>query len=290
MAHFVVFLCMEQLITYRLQNSFRATIQNDWHDLKNHNSEILFIGGSSAMVEINPFEVSDKFGVKAEILSQDAQSIDLLWQKFQQYLAVNYPPKEIYILYNPITAGIGNNLLYLDHFKSYFFMDRYNIGKLKNKDGYHIYYKYLPLLAVGTQSLQFIFNFPTRNTYEKTRGYLPQHATWLGNWKYPPDNIDFNLKGLDYIDSFVSICHKKNITCYFIYPPVSPASYRLLSKYKQFENRLYLLHANQRNYNSNTLYNDSTLFYNHTHLNEKGVQVFMKQLLNDSTVFNTFRH
>ena len=289
-AHGVLFLSVEQLITYRLKNGYRATSQNDWHDLKNHNSEIVFIGASKIFFEVDPFAVTRKFGVKAEVISQDGQTIDVLWYKFLQYVSVNTKPKEIYVLCDPFFVGMRQDLFGFDSYRSYFFMDRFDVPYLKKKQGYESYYKYIPLLAVGKQSLRFIVNYQIANTYEKTRGYEPQDLTWIGDWKHPPQRFNFELNGINYIDSFSSYCRKNNIECYFIYLPESPPSYKVMSHYRAFYDSIATRNINFRNYNDTALYNDSTIFFNHMHLNRKGSEVFMNQLLNDTSVFREFRH
>jgi len=288
-AHGLLFLSVEQLITYKQGKGFRATQQNDWHDLKNHNSDILFIGSSKIWVDINPFAVSRKLGAKSENISQDGQTIDVLWLKFKQYVKVNKEPKEIYVLCDPYFIGIRHDLYGFDDFKSYFFMDRYNVGLLKQKQGYETYYRYMPLLAVGAQSLRFILNYQTEDTYTRTRGYNHQDLHWIGNWNHPPQKLNLGLNGTNYLDSFSHYCKKNKITCYFIYPPVSPPSYRVLSGYRAFYDSIAKRNIDLKNYNNDKLYNDSTLFYNHMHLDEKGVEVFMGQLLSDTSVFKAFR-
>ncbi len=290
MVHGLLFLAVEQLITYRLKHGFRIAPQNDWHDLENHNSDILFIGSSKVWVEIDPFKVSRKFGVKAETIAQDGQTIDVLWQKFKQYSKVNRKPREIYIQCDPYFTGTSRDLFGFENFKSYFYNDRYNMGVLKNKTGYENYYKHLPLLAVGNQCIRFILNIQTSETYKKTRGYEPQNLQWIGDWNHPPPNIRFTLSGLNYLDSFHSFCDKNDIKCYFINFPVSPPSYSVISSYKMFYDSLKAKHIQLLNFNNPVIYNDSTLFYNHMHLNEKGANVFMNQFMNDTSVFKTYRY
>ena len=43
------------------------------------------------------------------------------------------------------------------------------------------------------------------------------------------------------------------------------------------------------NYNKEELFNDSNLFYEHMHLNKRGVDVFTNHLINDTSTFHRFK-
>jgi len=289
-AHMVLFFGVEALITHKMKNGFRVTFQNDWHDLKNHNADIVFIGSSRIWVEVNVFEVSKKFHAKAEIVGQDGQTIDMLWEKFKRYADVNATPKEIYVQCDPLFVTMRRNLYNFNDFKSYLFMDRYDIGNLKEKEGYKLEYKYVPLLAVGTQSLDYLLDWQTPKPYAMTHGFVSQDRPWQGDWYHPLKIERLKLEGINYLDSFNDYAKAHHIACYFLAPPISWPLYEEMKKDHTVEAKIAREHLTYLDYNNKKTYNDSTLFYNHMHLNKTGVSVFMKQFLEDTVAFKAFRH
>lgn len=287
----IPFLVVEGIISYRLNNNFVVTLHNDWHALKNHNAEILFIGNSRTWTHVDPKMVSEHTGASCEILAQDSQTINMLWQKFKSYLKVNKKPKEIYVLTDPLFLEKRHDMYRFRCFQSYLFMDRYDLGILKTSDEYRIAYKYLPLVAVREQALGFILNKSTNPIdYEQTKGFKKFDLDWDKGLRWDqPDTISlFDKEGIAYLDSFRNYCTKEDVRCYFICTPMSYPTYSKNGKYRKFtaylnnEMGLYFSDFNGE------LYDDSTLFLDHRHLNARGVDVFMPQLLADTSLFKSF--
>src|SRR6476646_4189187 len=97
----LVALGCEFYITKQVNAGKRYYFQADWHDLKNHNSDVLFVGNSRTWVHVDPFAIQNRFHIKCEVIAQDGQGAQILWLKFKQYVNNNKTPREIYLQFDP---------------------------------------------------------------------------------------------------------------------------------------------------------------------------------------------
>lgn len=300
----LLYLCMlflfawsfEYFINYELINGKRYYFQADWHDLSKHNSNVVFIGNSRIYRHIDPFMAQRLFNVKAEILAESGQGVQILWLKFKKYILGNNIPNEIYVLYDPYFLKQKKQIYGLDNIRTGFYNDRINLTSLSDFDGYENYYRFLPLSAITPSLfLRILFNITVNKnkSFSKTHGFLKQDFNWEGDWNHPEFTVVDSIS--NYIDSFVVYAKKNQVKLYLIYTPQSSPSYnnvlnkeRLLNYYHFLMNK-YDYDFTYLNYNHFKEYNDSTLFYNHMHLNSKGVNVFMNQFLQDSNSFKSYR-
>lgn len=290
-------LILEFVIESKIKSGKRYYFQADWHDLGDHNSEILLIGNSRIWVHTDPFVIQNKFNVKAEILAQDGQTVQILWLKFKEYIKNNTPPKEIYLLYDPYFTNKAGNLNGLDNFRTGFFNDRIDLTSLKDFKGYKTYYRFIPLSAITPSLLTKILfdrTISSKDSYVNTHGFHGRVDNWSGNWKKPENTYFKEIS--QYVDSFVVHAKEKNINLYFIYTPQSSPSYKKVYNIKNLYNikeelsRKYQYPITFLNYNNDSLYNDSSLFYNHMHMNTKGVKLFMNHFIKDQKSFRRFRN
>ena len=286
---------LELFISRQLNHGFRYHFQADWHDLKHHNADVLIVGNSRVWVQFDPFLIQNKTGLATEILSQEGQSVDLLWLKFKAYLKVNHDPKYLLLQFDPFFLTPRTDLYDFDNFSTCFFWIRnFDMRSLSPKDGYHWYYRYIPLTAIRMPLLKKIISNDTvasPESYRNTKGFKKMNFTWKGNWQRPDYFLCKNIS--HYADSFYYYCKAHKIELHAVYSPQSFPSYL-----KTLNKESVIAYHNQLNIKTNSnfvyhdftkfnLYNDSTLFYNHSHLNTKGVCVFMNQLLNDTSVFRS---
>lgn len=270
----------------------RYSFQGDWLDLKNHNSDILLIGNSRTWVNVDPWQIQKATGKKTEVIGQDGQRIKLLWLKFKQYMKVNKKPQHVFLQFDPFFLNDRKDLYGIDNYRTCFYMNQANFSQMSDADGYTIWYEYLPLAAIDFDLMaRIIMNHtvPEKDSYEKTHGFEAPTRKWSGDWEHPDvtrlDSIS------NYTDSFFVYCRNNKIKLDAYFTPMSSPSYHkfkdLNKLYEELNylNNKYNMKVLLHNYNSDAYYNDSSLFYNHMHLDAKGVDFFMqKQFLKDSTI------
>ncbi|MES2779598.1 MAG: hypothetical protein V4651_06830 [Bacteroidota bacterium] len=284
-------LVMELYISSELAKGKRYYLQADWHDLRNHHSDVLFIGNSRMRNHINPGIIDEATGKKAEIIGQDGQDMHFMWLKFKEYERNNKRPEVIFLQFDPFFLNECKDLFGFDNYRTGFYMNRIDFTSLHQRIGYLWFYEYLPLAAIDIYlfiRVLFSLTIPADQGFEYARGSQIIQRKWEGRWDVYPQ-IEVKTESVsNYLDSFAIYCKQHNIQLNAIYTPQSYPSYKEVKNVKALGhmimliNRKYAINMIFNNYNS-PQYNDSTLFHNHMHLNQKGVNVFMKQFL-DSTI------
>ncbi|MCA9346933.1 hypothetical protein KC960_05585 [Candidatus Saccharibacteria bacterium] len=286
------------LISYRLNQKHQYYVQGDWHMLEGHNSELLFVGNSRTYKHVDPIFLDSALHTTSEVIAQDGQTIDFIWVKFREYTKVNSAPKEIYVQTDHFTLFLHDKLYGIQNISPYFFMKRIDLSDLSTKGGYHSYYTYLPMMAMKFEYIRKMILDDTLKNYsfKKNRGAELVDQEWSGDWQNTPEvTFDPEHPCLRFIDSFFNYCKTNNVKLNFIFPPMSAPSLKNIKASDRIEQVIakksvkYGYPAHYRNYTDTTLYNDSTLFYNHMHMNRRGVKVFMHQLLSDPEIFTSFR-
>lgn len=288
---FFIFLGAEFYVSRQLLEGKRYYFQADWHDLGGHNSDVVFIGNSRTWTQIDPTQIMDSLGIDCEIIAQDGQTIGFLWLKFKEYLKVNPKPSDVYIQFDPWFIFDREDLYGIDNIRTCFFGDRVDLTQLKDREGYIGLYRFLPTAALDHELMLKIFLKDTisfDSSFEKTRGFISNDVPWSGNWdSIAVRNYDWSTRS-SYIDSFMNLFATEKIKVHGYIPPVTnPLREKILNLDTLntiFFNHVYahgIREANFTDFSNFKVYNDSSLFYNHMHLNRKGVSVFMNQILSD---------
>ena len=103
------------------------------------------------------------------------------------------------------------------------------------------------------------------------------------NWNHKFHPEYFDLTNSIYLDSIVKICIDSNITEINFWTPPSSFSLEIANNYKPnldsvatFYSVKYGRQINNVDLRDTSIFNDSILFYNHTHLNTYGVTELTK--------------
>jgi hypothetical protein len=290
---FLLFLLFEWMLGKSLEKGMRYYFQADWHDLKNHDADMLIIGNSRTWVHYDPFFIENKTGLKTEAIAQDGQGAQVVWLKYKEYLKHNQPPQKILLQFDYWFIHQRPELFGIKNFRTGFFKNRLDLRPLNTLKGYSLFYHFLPMAAIDLDLFwKWLtrFQIPEAESYSNTHGFIPQKKNWKGDWNRPERIEDTGNISL-HLDSFFVSAKKNNIDLVLVYPPQSYPSYvaftgkEKIKRHVDLLNKKYLTNVPWIDFNDAVLYNDSTLFYNHMHLNKKGVDVYMHQLLNVKRIF-----
>jgi hypothetical protein len=298
-----------ELIIYNNTKNDQYLLQADWHIKHKKQNKILFIGNSRTWVQVDVEFFSKKMKQKSYTIAQDGRNIKTLWYKLKKYLEINHKPEKIFLQFDPtfIEANLNFQTFYgKENYLTYLFFDNLNINKLfSNESGFEKYEEYIPLIRYINYHDLFIRHLMKRN-HENTSdfntnykyytyGSCPKNYTWgqfpewKCNWKNPETFKYKKRLDFQWIDSVRILCSKKSINLILIYPPQSYTSYKCQDKkfiidLKQYSQKFKIDYID---FNSKQ-YNDSTLFYNHLHLNKKGSVIYTNQIIDliNSSKFN----
>jgi len=289
----ILSLVIQLIIFLSLEDKGEFYAQNDWHLLGELNSEILFLGNSATACHVKAAIIDSSFNTKTTILAQNGYSIMFLYHKLKHYLLENNSPLELYV--QASLFEFENKKLFEAHrFSMYFFNDYIDMSFLKGYDGYHDWFRYIPILANDLRTIiKVLFNFQIKENdkFLTNNGYYP-----ILNSQYHRGSFDTNKKyyNLHYIDSLYVISNSLDIDLYFFAPPITFHNYEKITNNAIFgniikeKNKQYKSNAHYIDFN-NRSYSDTSIFYNDNHLNQLGSIKFTKDLINEDSFFKKFR-
>jgi hypothetical protein len=285
-----------EYVIYRNTLNRQYLLQADWDSKVNENYDALFIGNSRLWVQMDLKLLNSETSTKNYALSQDGSKIDLLWYKFHNYLKNNNLPKSIYLQFDPyfLTYLNAGTFYGKENYLSYIFFDRLGIDSLFNGlDGFNKLETFIPLIRY--------YGYPTefkehvlgrmlkrdkmwRDSSRFNYGTSPQQWYWSnfnkGTKKW--ENPEYTYKPMDFsfVDSFRIYCSDHNIKLILYYPPQTWRSYNrvalnLKNQLVKYASKYDLVFYNFNNSN----YDDTSLFYNHMHLNAKGASKFTNEMM-----------
>lgn len=266
----------------------------NWNNHINANFDLLFIGNSRVWIQINAELISKKTNLKTFNLTQDGRGANILWYKFRQYLKNNTPPKEIFLQFdNKFISDIYRKSYYgKENYLLYVYNNPLQLNSLfKEEFGFNDFETHIPLIRyyhnqdilyahiTGIQKCDWVDRKTYKYSYAPMYYYWNENKIWNAIWDKPLI-YEYNANNINYIDSFRIYCQDNNVKLHLFHPPQSWSSYNKRTKNNTqiLQNYINKYRLEYHDFN-NIIYNDSTLFYNHTHLNYNGSQIFTNQII-----------
>lgn len=282
----------EKIIASNLNKS-RFLLQADWHIRHNAYNECLYIGNSRTWVHVDAEMITNAVHKKSYCLAQDGREAKILFWKLKTYLLFNRNPKEIFIQFDPYFISNRNDGTFYGkkNYLGYIFGDRLKINKIFSSEiGFNKYDEFVPLIRYFQTKdalphlIAHLSGVPINQSPSFKYGSELQIRDWATSSRYfDPEETKIELN-FNYIDSIVNLCKSIKIKPILIYSPQTYTSYKKVSQntLSQLKNYSQSRDLKFWDFNSQS-YNDSTLFYNHMHLNHVGAKKFTSQLIDSLT-------
>ncbi len=257
------------------------------------NSDILIYGSSRAWVQVNPSLIRDSLNSTAFNLGIDGHNFYLQNLRHKMLLEFNSSPKIIIHIVDISTFQKTDELYNSDQFLPYMLWNS-NIKKATSTyKGFNFLDYYIPLLRYygKTEAIKVFIKLiikPQSNAIERIYGYQGQNKTWNSDFKKAKEKLDHIQVVLDTcliskFNNYLIDCKSKGIKVLLIHPPEYIRSQSfiknrddVISLFKDFEERLdvsfYDFSDNSISYNRNN-------FYNTTHLNQNGSELFTNKII-----------
>lgn len=287
-AFLILGMIAEKTIEFKTKNN-QFQLQEDWHIRHKEYNELLFLGNSRTWVQVDAEMISKSTHKKTYCLAQDGRETRVLFWKLKTYLLLNKSPKQLFIQFDPFFINSRNEGTFFgkNNYLAYLYGDKLKINKIfQSEIGYNKYDEFIPLLryfntkdALPILYCHLIGSKSSRSAIFKYGSEL-QVKDWQKSSNYlHPEETNFELN-FNYIDSIVNICKSNNIQPILIYPPQSFSSYTKVSPKTIYQLQNYALNRGLAYWNFNSKkYDDSTVFYNHMHLNSVGAKKYTSQLI-----------
>lgn len=262
------------------------------------NSQILIQGSSRARVQYNTYIIDSLLNTDSYNMGMDGSPFDIQYFRFKTYLETNPPPN--IIIQNVDLDLLNKNQVVFQKYQFLPFLNNvkfkellYKNGVISNSDNllpFLRYYGQPKAIQIGFLEYTGIKHFKSKGIKgfigvdKKWDGsnYEKKKKTGINHWKTYPDMEQLFL-------CFLEECKRKNIKVVLVYAPI----YYELQKntvnftesesyYKDIAKKKGLLFLN---YCNDTISFNKKYFYNVTHLNIKGAEIFTKKLSEDLKPF-----
>jgi hypothetical protein len=260
-------------IVYKQQGGHMYTRLNEIVNYSN--VDVLFIGSSHAYRGFDT-RLFSKAGISSFNLGSSSQAPVQSCVLLQQYLdRVN--PKTIVFEVSPLTFssdGLESSLDIISNSK----MDLYSIGMLFQVNHIKLYNTFL--YSAVQQLLHRNTDFVQDKTIGKdtyiSGGYVQRDENEF-RFRKPKDK-SIKTEQMTAFKKIVRLINSKGIGLVLVQTPLTQKEYNSYSENKSFD-EIMSVHSTYFNFNELITLNDSVHFYDPNHLNQNGVNVFNKKLI-----------
>ena len=282
------------LLDYAISEGLKKTEKNNvkvWNDIfyPQDDIDVVVAGNSRAQVHINPLILDTILTINSYNLGINASVFEEQYIAFSKYIN-SYKQLKL------IIQSIDYNLLQDDKFKHKrdvaLHIKNFNKEEMK-KIGFDNYDLQLPLIRytgaiAGVGLMEFLRIKQYKNMGYK--GYVPRNIPWDGtkmekmiaNGKIVGQK---NPKMVNLFDKFLQECSQRKVKVVLVF---TPQYYRSVEAIKGKEDVMKVYNDLAKKYDvflldytRDSLCYDTNYFYNATHLNKKGSELFSVKLAND---------
>lgn len=279
------------VISYRLrhnENRMYAAWNHIYNDSLNYN--LLVLGGSCAWAHYDTQVIDTALCVNSFNLGIDGSSINRQLLKYEKFCSIHGKP-------NILIQNIDLGTLDFTHgyereqFFSYFFYDRDLMRKFDQYENFTFAEKYVPCyryLGYDEVWLESLFRDNKQHHFEYLiKGYCGRDYLWDGSVLATMDTLSFECNTValslftDFIEKELSAGVEVLLVFSPIYQEVQDKLANLDEMYALYDSIANLYTLPILNYHTIDFKGDTSYFYNGTHLNRKGAEVFTTKLAHD---------
>ena len=252
-----------------------------WYDLMHSkiNSDVLIAGSSRAYRQIDPSIIDSILCVNSYNLGSSSAWINRQIDKYNMYRRYNPKPSLIIQIIDFYTLGYSVGVE-KEQFMPYF----WNIPMRKeiiSNEPFSRWEKLLPLYRYRGYDL-----FLTSTPRTLTKGYSSYNLSWDGVALAQIDSIPFNYNDVSakMFDEYLSQAKSEGIKMVFVYTPLYIGATKkinnLVEMYVTFQSYADKYDIPILDYTYMDICYDTSFFYNATHLNKLGAEIFSDSLAN----------
>ncbi len=266
------------LIRYHIASD----ILQDWHLLESKSAETLIAGNSRAINHCNTEIIKGITDKSTSVIGSTGWGSKLILHKVQVLLSSDPTPRPQILLYlvDPIMLGPPKDEWYAKtRDLKYLLFDQYGLQSLNsNIKGYQALDTYIPLYRYFGDPHRFARDLLGIPDKESFNGYSPRKDEWTGKFEYSGGSwVTHHPTMTNTLSTLKRIQTEYNLEVVLFEPPFSEPSREFTKSTRLLLDSLSPFPFWSWN-RGNHLWDDSTLFSNHSHLNEKGSSIFSSQL------------
>lgn len=308
---FLVLICFTFLLTHLGLDAFFGSnfvCNKTWVKLYNGeiNAEVAIIGNSRAEAHYNPKIISHKTEFEVYNLGLSGTPLNILNIRWNSYINRNKLPRVLILDVDYNMLGSSDKIVDKFQYLPFIWTKEYEtVAKQIDKD--YAFEKYIPLYKyrgyhkeVFTQIKKRLFN----DCYTVNKGFVEHEEVWNeGNWanfranrmEEISDAKEFESiykQGAEELKEIITFCKEKKIKVYMLWSP----QYYEVQEYKQqqraYVDKLLLAisethNVDYINFSKDSLVYNKANFYDHSHLNKVGSDLFSAKVGDIINTFNT---
>jgi hypothetical protein len=255
------------------------------------NADILIYGSSRAWVHFDPQIIEDSLKHSVYNLGIDGHTFNM--QYLRHLLAIKYNPKPRMIIHSIDIGTLSKGNLYNpDQFLPYMLWDDTFYHYLSKYDGFSYFDFKIPLIryygkfdAIKTAIKMKVL--PQSNLVERVKGYKGNDATWNNDFDIAKKTMksykaEIDTSTLNLFENYLKECKTENIKIILVYSPYYFEGQEFIENQEQIID-LYKNLASKydfifMDFTKDEICYDKKYFYNASHMNIKGAELFTKKL------------
>lgn len=293
---------LDVLISKNLKksNTFAQEEYTTWNAIYEGkvDSDLLIFGSSRAWKHINPTMITDSLHVSAYNLGIDGHNFWLQNLRYRQLLKYNKRPKLIVFSLDYFTLKKNEDLYNSEQFLPYMLWNRDIKEATISYNGFSSLDYEIPLIRYyGKYSSIIAAASYSGNPVTRVKGYHGRDQVWNSDF----DNAKASMKSLKIkldkptivlFENFLKECKANNIKIIFVYTPeyiegqkfVSNRS-QIMGLYKKFSKQYQIPFYD---FSNDSISYQKKCFYNASHMNKIGSELFTLQLIDTLKTFRYF--
>lgn len=288
---FIFACCLDFFLSYRLRQN-KNRMYAAWNKMYNDSTcyDLVINGSSRAWTQYNPLILDSILNLNSFNLGIDGSAINRQVIKYKKYCELHGDPK--YLIQNIDLGTMSYTMGYeREQFFSYFFYDRDLLNEYDQYENFSWGEKYVPCyryLGYEDVMTEAIFHDNKKHFFEYlNKGYFSSDKEWDGSVLYAMDSIEcaIDSNALSLFINFLQEETDNGVKIIFVYAPIYiGAREKMVNEEEMFA--MYDSIAKKfdipiLDYNDISLCYDTAYFYNATHLNRVGAELFTTKLAHD---------
>ena len=281
----------DTIISSRLRQNQNRIFAN-WNQIYNDttNYDLVINGSSRAWVQYDPFIIDSILHINSYNLGIDGSPINRQIIKYQKYCDLHKAPK--YLIQNIDLGTMA--ILYgyeREQFFPYFFFDREILQQIDKYEKFSFMEKYFPCyryLGYEDVLIEALFNDNKGHYFDFIeKGYKGHNRKWDGFQLAKQEDVECacDTNAIKIFEDFLNKVTLEGTKVIFVYAPVyHEVRAKMINEQQMFD--MYDSIAKKfdiqiLDYNDIPMCYDTTYFYNGTHLNKVGAEMFTTKLAHD---------
>ncbi|MES2691185.1 MAG: hypothetical protein V4658_12325 [Bacteroidota bacterium] len=293
----VAFLCMADYGLSRILKTSNLSENTVWRDVidGNINANVAIYGSSRAWTILSPEIIGDTLHASVYNMGLDGHNLNLQLLRHTLYFKYNRKPKTIIHSIEIFTLQKRKDLYNPDQFLPYMLWDKSIREFTSGYEGYKTLDYYLPGARYygKTTAMHNAYNVlahPASNKPERIKGYQGIDEQWNDDFDNAQKQIEFYEAVLDtptmiQFENYIKEITSSEINLVLVYAPEYIEGQKFIRNRQEIMN-VFLTVSKKYNvpfidYSNDQLCYDKAYFYNATHLNKKGSEIFSGRLASD---------